>query len=65
MYQENVCSEIHRDLFLPHQVLKYSPKHELLLTLGEAFIPGHDEAHFCKPTSVAVASNGDFFVADG
>lgn len=35
------------------------------LTLGEAFVPGSDDAHFCKPTDVAVASNGDFFVADG
>lgn len=35
------------------------------LTLGEAFVPGDDERHFCKPTDVAVASNGDLFVADG
>lgn len=35
------------------------------LVLGKAFEPGNDEAHFCKPTDVAVASNGAFFVADG
>ncbi len=36
------------------------------LVLGEKFVPGSDEAHFCKPTSVAVVeSTGDFFVADG
>lgn len=35
------------------------------LTLGEARVPGSDNTHFCKPTSVAVASSGDFFVADG
>jgi hypothetical protein len=48
-----------------HQVLKFSPSGELLLTLGEAFEPGSDERHFCKPTHVAVASDGSFFVADG
>lgn len=48
-----------------HQVLKFSPKKELLMTVGEALQPGSDADHFCKPTHVAVASNGDFFVADG
>jgi hypothetical protein len=47
------------------QVLKYSPAHELLLTLGEAFTPGSDAHHFCKPTGVAVGWNGEIFVADG
>jgi peptidylamidoglycolate lyase len=35
------------------------------LILGEAFVPGNDERRFCKPTAVAVHSNGDFFVSDG
>ncbi|KAK9308172.1 hypothetical protein QLX08_001670 [Tetragonisca angustula] len=35
------------------------------LVLGEAFIPGNDDKRFCKPTAVAVESNGDFFVSDG
>lgn len=36
------------------------------LILGEAFVPGTDEKHFCAPTSVAVAETSDyFFVADG
>lgn len=35
------------------------------MILGEAFEPGHDEKRFCKPTAVAVESNGDFFVSDG
>lgn len=35
------------------------------LVLGEAFVPGKDDHHFCKPTDVAVASNGIFFVSDG
>ena len=35
------------------------------LVLGEKFKPGNDEGHFCKPTDVAVASTGEFFVGDG
>ncbi|XP_076465109.1 putative peptidyl-alpha-hydroxyglycine alpha-amidating lyase pgal-1 [Babylonia areolata] len=35
------------------------------LTLGEKFVTKKDDKHFCKPTDVAVASNGDFFVSDG
>ncbi|XP_011640878.1 peptidyl-alpha-hydroxyglycine alpha-amidating lyase 1 [Pogonomyrmex barbatus] len=35
------------------------------IILGEAFVPGNDERTFCKPTDVAVHSNGDFFVSDG
>ena len=30
-----------------------------------AFEPGSDSAHFCKPTSVAVAEDGTIVVADG
>uniref|UniRef100_A0A914XQF4 peptidylamidoglycolate lyase n=1 Tax=Plectus sambesii TaxID=2011161 RepID=A0A914XQF4_9BILA len=49
-----------------HQVMKFRKGEDKpSLTLGEAFVPGNDDAHFCKPTDVAVASNGDFFVADG
>ncbi|KAF6780370.1 hypothetical protein AHF37_00148 [Paragonimus kellicotti] len=50
-----------------HQVYKYGPKldDKPLLILGEKFKPGNDSKHFCKPTHVAVASNGDFFVSDG
>ena len=36
------------------------------LVLGEAFVPGSDETHFCQPTSIAVSeATGVFFVADG
>ncbi len=35
------------------------------LTLGEAFVPGKDDSHFCKPAAVSVMTSGDFFVADG
>ncbi|XP_074650083.1 putative peptidyl-alpha-hydroxyglycine alpha-amidating lyase pgal-1 [Tubulanus polymorphus] len=49
-----------------HQVFKWpasSPKPTMVL--GEKFVPGTDDSHFCKPTDVAVASNGHFFVSDG
>ncbi|XP_023030839.1 peptidyl-alpha-hydroxyglycine alpha-amidating lyase 1 [Drosophila willistoni] len=54
-----------------HQVFKFPPrggnasKAQPLLTLGTAFQPGSGKQKFCKPTSVAVLINGDFFVADG
>lgn len=47
------------------QVLKYDKNFKMLMKLGEALKPGSDNKHFCKPTDVAVASNGHFFVADG
>ncbi|KAH8305175.1 hypothetical protein KR018_009143, partial [Drosophila ironensis] len=52
-----------------HQVFKFPPRGgggggKPLLTLGVAFQPGSGK-RFCKPTSVAVLDNGDFFVADG
>lgn len=49
-----------------HQVMKIEKGSQTpSLTLGEKMVPGSDDTHFCKPTDVAVASNGDFFVADG
>jgi sugar lactone lactonase YvrE len=48
-----------------HQVFKFSPDGKLLMTLGEAGVPGNDERHFRSPSAVAVAANGDIFVADG
>ena len=51
-----------------HQVFMFGPyggeSHEPLIELGEKFIPGSDEKHFCKPTSVAVAEDF-FYIADG
>ncbi|PSN54611.1 Peptidyl-alpha-hydroxyglycine alpha-amidating lyase 1 [Blattella germanica] len=49
-----------------HQVFKFPPggSTKPLLTLGVAFVPDNDDVHFCKPTAVAVMSNGDFFVSD-
>jgi peptidylamidoglycolate lyase len=48
-----------------HQVFKFSHAGKLLLTLGEAGIPGRDTAHFYMPTGVAVAKDGSFYVSDG
>lgn len=49
-----------------HQVFKFEPgATEPSIVLGEALVPGGDKKHFCKPTDVAVISNGDFFVSDG
>ena len=47
-----------------HQVLKFSPSGELLMSLGE---PGGARApgYFFQPNDVHVAPNGDIFVAEG
>jgi peptidylamidoglycolate lyase len=47
------------------QVYKFSPEGELLLTLGERGEVGNDERHFDRPTAVAVAGDGSFYVSDG
>ncbi|KAM7393431.1 hypothetical protein PAMA_008197 [Pampus argenteus] len=51
-----------------HQVLRVSSdgRDRTLLALGEAFTPGSDSKHFCKPTDVAVDPHtGNIFVSDG
>ncbi|XP_004531283.1 peptidyl-alpha-hydroxyglycine alpha-amidating lyase 1 isoform X1 [Ceratitis capitata] len=51
-----------------HQVFKFGPRgsnDQPLLKLGTEFTPGAGDSKFCKPTSVAVLENGDFFIADG
>jgi len=48
-----------------HTVIKFSPEGKVLLTLGERDVPGDDDRHFNKPTDVAFAANGDFYVSDG
>lgn len=51
-----------------HQVFKVSAdgRADKLLTLGEAFVPGSDHHHFCKPTDVAVdPESGNVFISDG
>jgi len=52
-----------------HQVFKFSPyggDHRPLIALGERFVPGSDDKHYCKPTAVAVSDDTtSFFVSDG
>jgi DNA-binding beta-propeller fold protein YncE len=47
-----------------HQIYKFSPKGELLMTLG-APGGGRDSAYFWQPNAVITAANGDIFVAEG
>ena len=47
-----------------HQIYKFSPKGDLLMTLG-APGGGRDSAYFWQPNAVITASNGDIFVAEG
>jgi streptogramin lyase len=48
-----------------HQVFEFSADGELLMTLGEAGVPGTGPNRFNQPSAVLVAPNGDIFVADG
>jgi DNA-binding beta-propeller fold protein YncE len=48
-----------------HQVFKYSRDGKLLMTLGKAGVAGEGTDTFDGPTDVAIAPNGDIFVADG
>jgi DNA-binding beta-propeller fold protein YncE len=48
-----------------HQVIKFSPDGKVLLTLGKAGVAGNGPDTFNQPADVAVAPNGDIFVADG
>jgi len=48
-----------------HLVMKFNAEGKLLLTLGKKDDPGATPDKFNKPTDVAVAANGDFYVADG
>ena len=48
-----------------HQVIKFSPDGEVLMTIGTAGVAGAGEDTFDGPADVVVAPNGDIFVADG
>lgn len=47
-----------------HVLRQFSPKGEVLATLGENGVPGGDEKHFRAPDDLVFASNGDIYVAD-
>lgn len=48
-----------------HVVRKFTPSGELLQTLGTPGVPGDDETHLDQPTDMAIARDGQVFVADG
>lgn len=48
-----------------HQVHKFSPAGELLMSLGVPGQTGSDGAHFNQPNDVIVAPDGSIFVSDG
>jgi hypothetical protein len=48
-----------------HRVIKFAPDGAVLLTIGTAGIAGAGRDTFDGPTDVAVAPDGDVFVADG
>jgi peptidylamidoglycolate lyase len=48
-----------------HQIFKFSHEGKLLMKLGTAKVPGSDSLHFNRPTDIAVADDGTFYVSDG
>jgi DNA-binding beta-propeller fold protein YncE len=48
-----------------HQVMKFTNEGQLLLTLGVKGKAGTDNQTFNRPTDIAFAPNGDFYVSDG
>lgn len=48
-----------------HQVFKFSNDGKLLMKTGEAGVAGNDRLHLNRPTDVAVANDGSFYVSDG
>ncbi len=53
-----------RDSTKGHQVMKFSPDGRLLLTLGKSG-GGKEAEYFWQPNAVAIAPNGDVYVAEG
>jgi sugar lactone lactonase YvrE len=48
-----------------HQVFKFNPDGQILLTLGKAGTPSAEPGMFDEPTDIVVAANGDFFITEG
>ena len=48
-----------------HQVFKFSPEGNVLMTLGKPGVTGDGHYEFNQPSSVLVAPNGNIFVGDG
>lgn len=52
-------------VIMGQEVLKLSPEGKVLMVLGKEGVAGTGPDAFDRPTSVAVAPNGDIFVSDG
>lgn len=50
---------------LNHTVIQYAPSGEVLKILGRRDMPGDDDVSFNRPTDIAFAPSGEFFVSDG
>ena len=48
-----------------HRVIKFSPTGEVLMVLGTPGVAGNGQYSFNSPGDVAIADNGDIFIADG
>ena len=48
-----------------HRVIKFSGRGEVLMILGTGGEEGGGRNHFTSPSDIAIAENGDIFVADG
>lgn len=48
-----------------HQVVKFSPDGEVLMTLGTPGVPGSGDYSFNSPSDVVVGDDGNIFVSDG
>jgi sugar lactone lactonase YvrE len=49
---------------LGHQVIKFSPRGEVLLVLGTPGQAGHPPTHFTEPNDVLIAPDGSIFVSE-
>jgi sugar lactone lactonase YvrE len=47
------------------QVFKFNPDGQVVMTLGTRGVAGEGPNTFVAPTDLAIASNGDIFIADG
>src|SRR5438105_8607956 len=45
--------------------VKFSPDGKVLMTLGKPGMPGDEPGYLDQPSDIAVASNGDIYIADG
>lgn len=48
-----------------NQIFKFSPEGEVLMTLGQPGVRGESPDLFNEPSDLAIAPNGDIYVADG